>query len=104
MVPINDITGLKKVGLGLPARVAVGWALNAEGPGGTGLEIKVVRRNQEEAVRAHRNEPGSEGLKQVSEPTVAQGKEDTIKLSGIVRRNELFDRLVAIGDQRWEMH
>ena len=104
MVPINDITGLKKVGLGLPARVAVGWALNAEGPGGTGLEIKVVRRNQEEAVRAHRNEPGPEGLKQVSEPTVAQGKEDTIKLSGIVRRNELFDRLVAIGDQRWEMH
>lgn len=99
VVPINDITGLKKVGRSMPARLAIGWALNAEGAGGVGLEISVVRRNQEEAVRGHRDEAGVP-----LEPTVAQGKEDTVKLTGIVRRNELFDRLVALGDQRWEMH
>ncbi|ORY28959.1 hypothetical protein BCR39DRAFT_533329 [Naematelia encephala] len=92
VVSVNDIVGLKKVGMGIPGRLAVGWALDAEGAGGTGMEIEVVRRNDSEAIH---NAQG---------PTVAQGKQDTIVLKSIVRRNELFDRLLAIGDQRWEMH
>jgi len=99
VIPINNITGLKKVGLSLPARLAVGWALDAEGAGGVGLDITIVRRNQEEAVEAHRHDQ-----EQKTDPTVAIGKEDTIRLSGIIRRNELFDRLIALGDQRWEIH
>ena len=99
VIPINNITGLKKVGLSLPARLAVGWALDAEGAGGVGLDITIVRRNQEEAVEAHRHDQ-----EQKTDPTVAIGKEDTIRLSGIVRRNELFVRLIALGDQRWEIH
>jgi hypothetical protein len=92
VVPADDIVGLEKVGMNLPGRLAVGWALDAEGAGGTGLNVTVVRRNVADAVDAP---PGV--------PTVAQGKEEVIKLEGIVRRNELFDRLLALGDQRWEM-
>jgi hypothetical protein len=97
VVSANNLVGLKKTGLGLAARTAVGWALDAEGAGGTGLEVKVVRRNEEQAVHGRpTNVPG--------EPTVAEGKEETLKLSGIARRNELFDRLIALGEQRWEMY
>ena len=92
VVPIGDIVGIQKVGMSLPGRVAVGWALDAEGAGGTGLNVTVVRRSVAESVHA------PEGV-----PTVSQGREEVVKLSGIVRRNELFDRLLALGDQRWEM-
>ena len=97
VVQINDIVGLTKKGKSLPVRTALGWALDAEGAGGTGLEIKVVRRDMDEAVRPDPNEAGKE-------ETPAHGKEQVIKLESIVRRNELFDRLIAIGDQRWEMN
>lgn len=89
---INDIVSLKKEGSSWPTRIVTSWALDADGAGGTGLEIKVVRRDAHEAVEEE------DGV-----PTVAQGKEDTIKFTGIVRRNELFDRLISAGEQRWEV-
>ena len=104
ILPVNCIVGLKKTGLVFPARVAVGWALAAEGAGGTGLDITFVRPGSVIAA-GHPVEGGCEadGGKRDGIATVAQGKEEVVKLSGIVRRDELYRRLVAIGDQRWEV-
>jgi hypothetical protein len=74
IVPIDDIIGLKKVGLSTIKRTALSWALDSEGAGGTGLEV--TRR-------------------------AAGGGEETVVLTSIVRRDELFNRLVALGTQRW---
>lgn len=92
MVSINDIVVLKKHGASWPTRIATSWALDVSGAGGTGLEVKFVRRNAKEAVETA---PGA--------ASVAEGKEESIKFNGIVRRNELFDRLLSAGEQRWEM-
>jgi hypothetical protein len=65
------------------------WALDVDGGGGTGLEVKIIKRTpMAEHIGVE------QGLKE---------KVETITLTGIVRRDELFDRLLAAGDQRWEM-
>lgn len=73
--------------MGLVGRTLTSWALDAEGAGGTGLEIEIVRR-------------GGEGDRGEEEGEV--GRTEMIKLRGIVRRNELFNRLVSLGEQQWE--
>ena len=80
VVPVNDIVALKKVGMSTVKRTALSWALDSEGAGGTGMEVKVIRR-----------------------PTGIAPVEDTLELTSIVRRDELFNRLIALGDQRWQM-
>lgn len=80
VVPIDDIVALKKVGMSTVKGTALNWALDSEGAGGTGLEVKVIRRPSE--------------LEQV---------EETLELTSIVRRDELFNRLIALGSQRWQM-
>ena len=112
IIPVNCIVGLRKTGLTFPVRVAVGWALDAEGAGGTGLDITFVRPVQALAVGdlvdgldasgMDLDLTGGEGEEHTHK--VAQGKEETIKLSGIVRRDELYRRLIAVGDQRWEVY
>jgi hypothetical protein len=79
-VPINDIVALKKVGMSAVKRTALNWALDSEGAGGTGMEITVVRR-----------------------PSELESLEEKLELSSIVRRDELFNRLIALGNQRWQM-
>lgn len=76
--------------MSLPGRILTSWALNADGAGGTGLEITIVRRG------AHPtgSDEGDEGMR--------QGEVEKIKLTGIVRRNELFNRLLSLGEQQWE--
>jgi autonomous glycyl radical cofactor GrcA len=80
VVPIDDIVALKKLGLSTVKRTALNWALDSEGAGGTGLEVKVIRR-----------------------PTDLDQVEETLELTSIVRRDELFNRLIALGYQRWQM-
>jgi hypothetical protein len=80
VVPIDDIVALKKVGMSTVKRTALNWALDSEGAGGTGLEVKVIRR-----------------------PTDLEQIEETLELTSIVRRDELFNRLIALGSQRWQM-
>ena len=83
---IDDVIGLKKEGMNLPGRVATGWALDTQAAGGTGLEMQIIRRDK----------PATE------EGVMTGGRVETVRFKGIVRRNELFDRLLSLGKQRWE--
>ena len=74
--------------MSLPGRLLTSWVLDTDGAGGTGLEIMIVRRD----VLADRESSG-----------VTEGKVEVIKLSGIVSRNELFNRLLSLGEQRSEV-
>ena len=78
-ISVDEVVGLKKIGSGLPARVLGHVVLGADGAGSTGLEITLARRDL----------PGS--------------GEEVVKLRSIVRRDELFDRLLAIGNQKWDL-
>jgi len=80
VIPIDDIIALKKLGLSTVKRTALSWALDSEGAGGTGLEVKVIRR-----------------------PTELEQVHETLELTSIVRRDELFNRLIALGNQQWQM-
>lgn len=90
VIDINDIIGMKKTGVGKIKKIALEWALDVEGAGGTGLELTIKRRTEDGA-------GGAVGWQ--SEKT----KEEVIELKGIVRRDELFDRLLTLGEQRWEL-
>ncbi|KAK4687961.1 hypothetical protein P7C73_g2149, partial [Tremellales sp. Uapishka_1] len=91
-ISVNDIIAIKKEGMNWPGRILTSWALDADGAGGTGLEIQIIRRDLA-------------GTSAIDANTDAQGgRAETIRLKAIVRRNELFDRLLALGDQRWEMY
>ncbi|WVR09709.1 hypothetical protein IAU60_006785 [Kwoniella sp. DSM 27419] len=79
-VSIDDVVALKKQGMDWPRRALTSFALNTSGAGGTGLEIRIRRTHI----------PGVED-------------EETIKLRSIVRRDELFSRLLSLGQQRWEL-
>lgn len=84
VISANDIMAIRKTGLSLPSSTALGWALDTTGAGGTGMEIDVVRRK-------------------IKDWQTEGWEKDTLKFSSIVRRDELFDRLVAVGDQRWSV-
>ncbi|WWC86556.1 uncharacterized protein L201_001433 [Kwoniella dendrophila CBS 6074] len=93
-ISINDVVSLKKKGMSWPRRAITSWALDTEGAGGTGLEIKVARRGKQPIVD---DGTASTGL------SLLNGWEETIELKSIVRRDELFSRLLSIGEQRWEL-
>lgn len=85
VIPISDVVGLKKLGLGAVKSAALSWALDSDRAGGTGLEVEVVRRHVE------------------PDMGVETDTREKIVLTSIVRRDELFNRLIALGDQRWEL-
>lgn len=87
IISINDVIAMKKTGLGRIASYAVSWALDAQDAGGTGLELTIIRRDKE---------GGKTGVEKY-------GKTEKVELKKIVRRDELFDRLLTIGEQRWEL-
>jgi hypothetical protein len=89
VIPIRDVVGLKKLGLGTVKHAALSWALDTDRAGGTGLEVTVSRKH------VHAQQGGTEDT--------ISAEEEKIVLSSIVRRDELFNRLVALGDQRWEL-
>lgn len=83
------MVGLKKLGLGAVKHAALSWALDSDRAGGTGLEVVVSRKH------VHDSSGGAtDGI---------SGEDEKIVLTSIVRRDELFNRLVALGDQRWEL-
>lgn len=89
-LPVGSIVGLRKNGLGgwqgrMLADLATASAL--QGVGGAGLEIVVHRRR---------------ASAKAGDETSAAGEEVAYAFGGIARRDELFDRLIAMGDQRWE--
>ncbi|KAJ2906953.1 uncharacterized protein MKZ38_009816 [Zalerion maritima] len=74
-VPIEDIVGLKKLGgYGWKAKIVIGWSLQR--PVRDGLEVEVKEKNS------------------------GQEKE-VYRMTALDMRDELFNRLVAIGGQRW---
>jgi hypothetical protein len=91
VIDINDVVEMKKVGLSKIGKMALEWALDVEGAGGTGLEL-TIRRNKGNSEAVGYQQP-KQGAKEL----------EVIKLGGIVRRDELFDRLLALGEQRWEL-
>lgn len=69
-IPIEDITGLKKIGgYGWKGKLLVGWATDKTVVDGLEIEDKSGR---------------------------------TTKITAIILRNELFNRLAAMGGQKWE--
>lgn len=71
-----------------------------QGVGGTGLELKVRRRKTREVLG-----PVSEVEAEAADGEKVElqvEEEETFKFGAIVRRDELFCRLLALGDQRWE--
>jgi len=42
-------------------------------------------------------------VKVIRRPTDLEQVEETLELTSIVRRDELFNRLIALGSQRWQM-
>lgn len=91
VISINDVIGLRKVGLSTVKRTALSWALDSDRAGGTGLEVTVLRR--------HLLDPKDNA----DDRALEADQEEKIVLTSIVRRDELFNRLIALGDQRWEM-
>lgn len=65
-------------------------------PPGAGLEIK-VRRSSPATASGLEGEREGEGA-----AAAAAADEVAYAFGGIMRRDELFARLVALGDQRWE--
>ncbi|WWC68276.1 uncharacterized protein I206_102199 [Kwoniella pini CBS 10737] len=89
-ISVNDIVSIKKEGMNWPRRALTSWILDTQGAGGTGMEIKIARRGRPSV---------PEGDEAVRIPAL----EETIKLKSIVRRDELFSRLLSIGEQKWEL-
>lgn len=78
-VPVGDIRELRKVGgYGWKAKLVIGWAMGREVA--DGLEIVM------------REKPTEKGEKAV----------DKIKVTAMPLRDELFNRLVSMGGQKWE--
>jgi hypothetical protein len=73
--PASDIVSVRKRGIGFTSRFAISYLSGLDGVGSTGLEITIRRE---------------------------WGEKEVHKFGSIVRRDELFRRLIAIGEQRWE--
>lgn len=93
VISINDITMVRKYGMmGWQGKLLVHWATGYDEAGGMGLEIRVRSKAE-----------GGEADVVPPDERVAEKEEIIYRFSAIVRRDELFNRLVSLGDQRWEM-
>lgn len=127
-ISINDLCEIRKHGIGWQSRMFVNWAIGLEvsllpvrsfcgaqmadslapllssavpqGVGGTGLELKVRRKKTVEV-----DVVVDDGSSEVTNETTTRQDDhlESFKFGAIVRRDELFNRLVALGDQRWEV-
>lgn len=99
-ISINDILEIRKHGMGWQSRMLVSWTIGLQGVGGTGLELKVRRRKTVKDKELEGDEIDSQ--------SVGDGKSlvqeaDVFKFGAIPRRDALFDRLLSLGSQRWEV-
>ncbi|KZP18638.1 hypothetical protein FIBSPDRAFT_829233 [Athelia psychrophila] len=91
-IALSDIREIKKLGgLGWKAKLVVGFALGMETA--DGLEIVYVDRSAEGA-----EEKGEQGDGAV----IGGEKMARVKFMAMLRRDELFNRLIALGDRKWE--
>lgn len=82
-IPIGDIKELRKVGgYGWKAKLVVGWAMGREVA--DGLEIVLKDKLSDDA-----------GMGKIAEPV-------KYKVTAVPLRDELFNRLVSMGGQKWE--
>ncbi|CED82988.1 Protein of unknown function DUF3292 [Phaffia rhodozyma] len=93
-ISANDLTAIRRFGMGgWQGRMLVGWVVGIQGVGGAGLELTIRRSaSSESGVEGHDH---SEVGRKIEE-------EVTYKF-GVVRRDELFNRLISLGNQRWEI-
>lgn len=97
VISINDLVEIRKHGIGWQSRMFMNWAIGLQGVGGTGLELKVRRKKTVEVEL--------DGAADDAASVVTRQEEEleSFKFGAIVRRDELFNRLIALGDQRWEV-
>jgi hypothetical protein len=86
---IDDIVELKKGGVSMP-RAVLGWASGADIESQT-----LIIRLKDDFERQV-----TEISKEVKGMQAQDG--DIYELNQVVRREQLFDRLIAMGNQRWE--
>ncbi|WVQ82424.1 hypothetical protein IAT38_004552 [Cryptococcus sp. DSM 104549] len=85
--PIDDIVEIKKSHVSMP-RMALGWASGAEVEG-LGLTIRF--------------KSGEQQVKELAAgPKAPKDDGETIHLTRVGRREQLFRRLISMGRQRWE--
>lgn len=88
---LNDIVEVKKVGVSVP-RTVLGWVSGAD----IQSQTMIVRmKSLEERAASER-----QGTKEIKGLNSYEG--DIYVLSAIGRRDQLFCRLISIGNQRWE--
>ena len=74
-IALADIKELKKIGgLGWKAKLVIGYALDME---------------------------TTDGLEIVYFDSAKTGKEEIVKFMAMMRRDELFNRLIALGGRKW---
>jgi hypothetical protein len=86
---IDDIVEIKKGGVSMP-RAVLGWASGAD----IESQTLIVRLKNEFEKQV------SEIAEDVKGMQVQDG--DIYELNQVVRREQLFNRLIAMGNQRWE--
>ncbi|BGO90559.1 hypothetical protein NBRC10512_005278 [Rhodotorula toruloides] len=93
--PIEDIVEMKKHGVWI-GRTALGWAasINLQG---MGLDIRFKTLEERYAEKAHG------GLGEGDKPHQEVTHGETMTFSHVARRDELFRRLLAISNARWEV-
>ena len=87
------------------AKVAVEYALNLE-DSSMGLELTIIRREPKEVYTGLGHIVNPESGEMDTVPLKGKefiAREEVIELKSIPRRDELFDRLLALGEQRWEL-
>jgi hypothetical protein len=88
---INDIVEIKKAGISVP-RAVLGWASGAD----VESQTLLVRMKS----LGERQLSEMDGTKEVKGMNSTEG--DSYEFQAVGRREQLFARLISMGNQRWE--
>lgn len=99
---VSDIVELKKSGISIP-RAALGWISGADIESQTlWVRMKTAsQRKKDSLMRQQEREMNGSGKRGFKDLGVEDG--DVYQISELFRRDQLFDRLVSLGPQRWEV-
>lgn len=95
---VDDILELRKEIVSVP-RMAFGW-LGGASVDSLGLDVRFIKNAAALALDTVDTKPGVDA--KIVTDTSADNDE-TIELRSVERRDALFNRLIALGDQRWEL-
>lgn len=99
---VSDVVELKKSGISIP-RAALGWVSGADIESQT-LWVRMktaAQRKKDSMTRQQEREMNGSGKRGFKDLGVEDG--DVYQISELYRRDQLFDRLVSLGPQRWEV-